>query len=76
MLLSKPKKCYKSVSKTDLMTDQEKDQEEDQKVDIFAYEEMNITQDSVRTYHPANQYLTKEIENMNIKCLCCVKGKP
>ena len=48
MLLSKPKKSYKSVSKTDLMTEQEKDQEEDQKVDIFAYEEMNITQDLVR----------------------------
>ena len=48
MLLSKPKKSYKSVSKTDLMTEQEKDQEEDQKVDIFAYEEMNINQDLVR----------------------------
>ena len=49
MLLSKPKKCYKSVSKTDLMADQQNDQEEDQKIDIFAYEEMNITQDSVST---------------------------
>ena len=29
MLLSKPKKSYKSVSKTDLMTEQEKDQEEE-----------------------------------------------
>ena len=48
MLLSKPKKCYKSVSKTDLIADQEKGQEEDQKVDIFAYEEMNINQDLVR----------------------------
>jgi len=46
MLLSKPKKCYKSVSKTDLMADQQNDQEEDQKIDIFAYEEMKITQDS------------------------------
>ena len=53
MLLSKPKKSYKSVSKTDLMTEQEKDQEEDQKVDIFAYEEMNITQDLVSTYYLA-----------------------
>ena len=48
MLLSKPKKSYKSVSKTDLIADQEKGQEEDQKVDIFAYEEMNINQDLVR----------------------------
>ena len=50
MLLSKPKKSYKSVSKTDLMADEQKDQEEEQKIDIFAYEEMNITQDSVRAY--------------------------
>ena len=42
MLLSKPKKSYKSVSKTDLIKDQE-----EQKVDIFDYEEMNITQDAV-----------------------------
>ena len=45
MLLSK-KKSYKSVSKTDLLTDLPKESEEE-KVDIFAYEEMNITQDSV-----------------------------
>ena len=50
MLLSKPKKSYKSVSKTDLMADEQKDQEEEQKIDIFAYEEMNITQDSVSTF--------------------------
>ena len=50
MLLSKPKKCYKSVSKTDLMSDQEKgEKEEEQKVDIFDYEEMNITQDKVQS---------------------------
>ena len=45
MLLSK-KKSYKSVSKTELLNDQAKDGEEE-KVDIFAYEEMNVTQDTV-----------------------------
>ena len=43
MLLSK-KKSYKSVSKTELLNDHAKD---DEKVDIFAYEEMNVTQDAV-----------------------------
>ena len=47
MLLSKPKKSYKSVSKTELLPGQKEQMVEDQ-VDIFDYEEMNITQDSVQ----------------------------
>ena len=38
------------------MADEQKEEEEEQKIDIFAYEEMNITQDSVS----GNQYLTKQ----------------